>query len=161
MYKERLTRLGLFSLEFRRMRGNLIETHKPLTGLDRVDAGRIFPMVGESRTRGHSLRIQGWPFRMEVRRHFFTQRVVSLWNSLPQETLNVFKRQLDIALGANGIKGYGEKVGLGYWVEWSALIIINGGAGSMGQMASSFSYLLCFYVCFYELIFTCPPICMF
>ena len=39
-----------------------------------------------------------------MRRHFFTQRVVSLWNSLPQEvadakTLNVFKRRLDIALG--------------------------------------------------------------
>eukprot|EP00061_Rhincodon_typus_P006869 g27946.t1 len=44
-----------------------------------------------------------------MRRHFFTQRVVSLWNSLPQEvvdakTLNIFKRRLDIALGANGIK---------------------------------------------------------
>ena len=79
----------------------------------------IFLMVGESRTRGHSLRIQGRPFRREVRRHFFTQRVVSLWNSLSQEvvdakTLNVFKRRLDIALGANGIKGYGEKAGLGY-----------------------------------------------
>ena len=38
--------------------------------------------------------------------------MVSLWNSLPQEivdakTLNAFKRRLDIALGANGIKGYG------------------------------------------------------
>ena len=36
-----------------------------------------------------------------MRRYFFTQRVVSLWNSLPQEvvdarTLNVFERQLDI-----------------------------------------------------------------
>ena len=76
-------------------------------------------MVRESRTRGHSLRIWGRPFRTEVRRHFFTQRVVSPWNSLPQEvvdakTLNVIKRQLDIALGANGIKGYGEKAELGY-----------------------------------------------
>ena len=76
-------------------------------------------MVGMSRTRGHSLRIWGRPFRMEIRRYFFTQRVVSLWNSLPQEvvdakTLNLFKRQLDIALGANGIKGYGEKAGLGH-----------------------------------------------
>ena len=70
---------------------------------------------------GHSLRILDRAFRTEMRRHFFTQRVVSLWNSLPQEvadakTLKVFKRQLDIALGANGIKGYGEKAGLGYRV---------------------------------------------
>ena len=55
------------------MSGDLIETFKILTRLDRVDAGRMFPMVGESRTRGHSLRIQGRPFRTEVRRHLFTQ----------------------------------------------------------------------------------------
>ena len=99
--------------------GDLIETYKILTGPDRIVAGRMFPMVGESRTKDHGLRIRGRPFRTEVRRHFFTQRVMSLWNSLPQEvidakTLNVFKKRLDIALGANGIKAYGEKAGLGY-----------------------------------------------
>ena len=119
MYEERLTRLGLFSLEFRRMRGDLTEAYKILIGLDRVDAGGIFPMVEVSRTRGHSLRIQGRSFRMEMRGHFFTQRVVSLWNSLPQKvidakTLNAFKRWLDIALGVNGIKGYEGKAGLDY-----------------------------------------------
>ena len=76
-------------------------------------------MVGDSRTRGPTLRIRGRPFRTEVRRHFFTQRVVSLWNSLPQKvidakTLNAFKRWLDIALGVNGIKGYEGKAGLDY-----------------------------------------------
>jgi len=40
-------------------------------------------------------------------------------DSLPQEvfdakTLNVFKRRLGMALGANGVKGYGVKAGLGY-----------------------------------------------
>ena len=57
-YEERLSRLGLYSLEFRRMRGDLIETYKILTGLDRVDSERMFPMMGESRTRGHSSRIR-------------------------------------------------------------------------------------------------------
>ena len=97
--------------------GNLIETYKILRGRDRIDAGRMFPM--ESRPGDHSLRIQGRPFRTEVRRHFFTQRVVSLWNALPQEvvdakTLNIFKRRLYIALGVNGIKDYGEKAELGH-----------------------------------------------
>jgi len=50
-------------------------------------------------------------------RHFFTQRVVSLGNSLPQKvveakTLDVFKRQLDIALEAKRIKGYGGEGGI-------------------------------------------------
>ena len=77
-YEEKLNQLGLYSLEFRRVRGGLIETYRILTGLDRVDSKRMFPMVGESRTRGHSLRIRGKPFRTEVRRNFFTQRVLNV-----------------------------------------------------------------------------------
>ena len=58
-YDQRLHRLGLYSLEFRRLRGDLIETYKILKGLDRLDAGRLFPMLGRSRTRGHSLKDKG------------------------------------------------------------------------------------------------------
>ncbi|XP_062894859.1 uncharacterized protein LOC134341044 [Mobula hypostoma] len=118
-YDERLDRLVLYSLEFRRSRGDLIETYKIPKGLDRLDAGRLFPMLGKSRTRGHSLRIEGKPFRAEIRKNFFTQRVVNLWNSLPQETVEVsslaiFKRELDMALVAKGIRGYGGKAGTGF-----------------------------------------------
>ena len=98
------------------MRGDLIETYKILTGLDRVASERMFPMVGESRTRGHSWRIRGKPFRTEVRRNFFTQRVVNVWDSLSQnvveaKTLSDFKKKLDIALGAKEIKRYGWEGG--------------------------------------------------
>ena len=66
-------------------------------------------MLGESRTRGHSFRIRCRPFRTEMGRKFFTQRVVSRWNSLPQKlveanSLDVFKRALDRALRAKGIR---------------------------------------------------------
>ena len=58
------------------------------------------------------MRIRGKPFRAEVRRNFFTQKVVNVWNSLPQKVveakmLSDFKKKLDIALGAKGIEGYG------------------------------------------------------
>ena len=107
-YEERLSRLGFYSPEFRRVRGDLIETYKILTGLDRVDSERMFPMVGESRTRGHNLRIRDKPFRTEVRRNVFTQRMVNVWNSLPQKvgeakTSCDFKKKLDTALGAKDI----------------------------------------------------------
>ena len=118
-YDERLSRLGLYSLEFRRMRGDLIETYKIMKGIDRVDAGRLFPLVGESSTRGHSLKIRGSRFRTELRRNFFTQRVVNLWNSLPSEaveapSLNIFKKKIDSFLKNKGIKGYGVRAG-----KWS------------------------------------------
>ena len=49
-----------------------------------------------------------------MRRNFFIQRVVNVWNSRPQnvveaKTLSDFKKKLDIALGAKWIKGYGGK----------------------------------------------------
>lgn len=98
------------------MRGDLIETYKIVKGLDRVDAGRMFPMMGETRTRGHNLKIRGCRSRTEMRRNFFTQRVVGLWNLLPQRaveatTLNKFKMEIDIFLDKNGIRGYGERAG--------------------------------------------------
>ena len=101
------------------MRGDLIETYTIIKGLDKLDAGKMFPMLGESRTRGHSLRIKGRSFKTEVRKNVSTQRVVSLWNSLPQraveaKSLDGFKREFDRALGASGVKGYGEKAGTGY-----------------------------------------------
>eukprot|EP00061_Rhincodon_typus_P004172 g21911.t1 len=104
---ERLDHLGLYSLEFRIIRGDFIETCKILMGLDKLDAGRMFPMLGKSRIRGHRLRIRDKPFRTEMRKNFF--RVVNLWNSLPKESVGAssfdkFKRELDVALATKRIK---------------------------------------------------------
>ena len=47
----------------------------------------MFALVGETRIRGYNLRVKGSPFRTEMRRDFFSQKVVNLWNSLPQKTV--------------------------------------------------------------------------
>ena len=76
---------------------------------------RIFPLVGEIRTRGHNLNVKGGSFKTEMREKFFSQRVVSLWNSLPQRAvaLSVFKTEMDRFLINKGVRSYGEKTG-----EW-------------------------------------------
>ena len=87
-YEERLNSLGLYSLEFRRMRGDLIEIYKILKGIDKVNADQMFPLMGRSTTRGHRYRLRGSGFKTEMRGKYFSQRVVNLWNSLPQWSLN-------------------------------------------------------------------------
>ena len=60
----------------------------------------MFPLAGETRTRGHGLKIRRSGFKTELRRNFFTQRVMNLWNSLPREavqatSLKIFKAKID------------------------------------------------------------------
>eukprot|EP00061_Rhincodon_typus_P003180 g19462.t1 len=43
-YEERLRTLGLYLMEFRRMRGDLIEAYRILNCLDRVDIRKVFPL---------------------------------------------------------------------------------------------------------------------
>ena len=117
-YEERLRNLGLYLMESRRLARNLIETYRILSGLDRMGMERMLPLVGETRTRGHNLRVKGCSFKTEIRRNFFSLRVVNLWSSLPQRaledgSLSVFKTEIDRSLINKAIKGYREKTG-----EW-------------------------------------------
>jgi len=58
-FEERLDRLGLFSLERRRVRGDLIEVYKIMRGNDKVNSQGLFPRVGESKTRGCRFKVRG------------------------------------------------------------------------------------------------------
>ncbi|XP_078404880.1 LOW QUALITY PROTEIN: nucleoporin 88 [Cetorhinus maximus] len=70
----RLSKLSLYFLESRRMRGDHIETYTILKGLvDRVDTGGLFPRLGALKHRRHSLRINCSSFRTEMR-DFYIQK---------------------------------------------------------------------------------------
>ena len=91
---------GLPTLEDRRDRGNLIEVFKILRGFSKVDSSTWFRLSQHNRTRGHQYKIVKTGSNLDIRKNFFSQRIVNQWNQLPTEvveaeSVNVFKNKLD------------------------------------------------------------------
>ena len=79
----------------------MIETFKILNGIydERVTSG-LFKLRENSTTRGNSLKIAKERCTRDIRKFSFTNRVVDIWNSLPENiikanTVHQFENRLD------------------------------------------------------------------
>jgi len=78
----------------------MIETYKLLSGKYDRSATPTLHVAGAAVTRGHNLTLHKFRARYDLRKYYFINRVVNIWNSLPSyvisaETVNCFKSRLD------------------------------------------------------------------
>ena len=99
-YGERLRALNLYSVRGRLLRADLIQYWKIFNGKSCISPGDLFLQPSQSRTRGHCHKIFPPVINTDVRKRSFSQRCISVWNSLPASAVcsrNVmeFKHLLD------------------------------------------------------------------
>src|SRR5260221_14720574 len=101
-YKERLRHLNLPTLKFRRIRGDMIEVYKILSGKYDPNVKINLPIVSQTITRGNTLKLSNVRCHYDLRKYNFSSRIVNIWNSLPVPTelvtaisINSFKNGFD------------------------------------------------------------------
>ena len=99
-YEDRLKYTGLTTLEARRDRGDMIEVFKLMKGITKVDSNKLFHVNSNSRTRGHSYKLDKSRPRLDIRKNYFSHRIVNKWNTLPtyvieSDSVNAFKNRYD------------------------------------------------------------------
>jgi Reverse transcriptase (RNA-dependent DNA polymerase)/Endonuclease-reverse transcriptase len=89
-YEEKCKELGIETLAKRRKVQDMAQTYKLMHGIDRVSRVELFSHVPEGRTRlaADPLNLRAGQTRTDVRKHFFTQRIISEWNSIPSNNKN-------------------------------------------------------------------------
>ena len=99
-YPERLRKLGLPTLEYRRLRADIVQVYNILNDIDKVDRTKLFSLASYGQMPGHPMKLYKERLRLNARANSFNNRVGNTWNKLPEDvvmapSLNAFKLQLN------------------------------------------------------------------
>ncbi|PKU47776.1 hypothetical protein llap_1885 [Limosa lapponica baueri] len=113
-YKDRLRELGLFSLEKRKLPGDIIAAFQYLKRAYRKAGEGLFTRSCSDRTQSNGFKLEEGRFRLDIRKKFFTVTAVRCWNWLPKEvvdapSLEVFKARQPALVG--GVPAHVRVVG--------------------------------------------------
>ena len=95
-------------MEKRRLQGDLTAALQYLKGAYKKEGEQLFTEVGNDRTREKGFKLGQGRFRLDIRRKFFTQRVVTHWNRLPKE-----------AVDAPSLERHSRPGWMWLWAAWS------------------------------------------
>ena len=99
-YTDRLKHLGIPSLEYRRLRADMLQVFKILFKYDQTSKKDFLTLSKYTRTRGNSLKLFKKSSNTALRKNAFSIRIVDHWNSLPDTvvlspSINTFKNSLN------------------------------------------------------------------
>jgi len=131
-YSTRLNILGLWSLEERRNRADLIEVFKIMRGYSSIPVDLFFEVSKDGRTRGHTLKLVKHRSDKDLRHHFFSERVINRWNQLDKDAVE--------ATSLNSFKNCLAKLRnrkMGFFMDFSLQSPLAGSSASLGAAAPS------------------------
>ena len=107
-YAERLRKLKIPTLVYRRARGDMIETYKMVHGIYDKESCPNLQFSKYGATRGHDLKLFKKDCATNIRLNYFSNRIINKWNSLTSDvvhatSVNSFKNKLDSHWGTQEI----------------------------------------------------------
>jgi len=99
-YEDRLKVLGIWSLEERRNRADLLEAFKIKSGFSVVPFDTLLEVDSQQKTRGHTWKISKHQSNLDVWKYFFSERAVDRGNKLEHTdvdcgSISSFKNKLE------------------------------------------------------------------
>ncbi|VDL92410.1 unnamed protein product [Schistocephalus solidus] len=100
-YETRLSNLDLFPLDYRQLRGDLLQAFRMLWGQDCcLASGDFFELATTMTLRGHPIKLHVTGAILDTKRFFYSNRVIKAWNAFPVDisvspSVDTFKRKFD------------------------------------------------------------------